>query len=208
MPAPQVQSIEFIAPPADERGEIRVTLEDGSSSVFGIATPQRPALEVGETGFSFSSPRLFVADMNEETIGEAVAKMALDIGGFWLRYYSRARSMAAEGGGTPQKVLMAELAEAQGAKGKATGILNVRLEDGRQFSILAATPQWFEDEFKKAKLRYYWGPCVLFARTLDMALVRSAADTMAQKGDQWLCRYDTPRITLPKVLADFKAKHS
>ena len=37
-------------------------------------------------------------------------------------------------------------------------------------------------------------------------LARQAVSEMAKGGDQRLCRYDTPRMTLPQVLADFKAK--
>lgn len=91
--------------------------------------------------------------------------------------------------------------------GLCSAVVQVSLADGREFSILAATPSWFAEAFAKHGLDYYYGPLVLFVRTMDPGLVRRAVTDMVKAGDQWLCRHDTPRTTLSKVLADFKAKH-
>lgn len=198
--APQVRSIEFTTPPKGESAEILVKLEDGSSSLIGVATPRKPAAELKRGDYAFGAPTLYVDKLDEETIGEAVSVMATDIGGFWLRYYSRARG----GEGKPMKTTLVEMTEKEAGSAAA----QIRLEDGRQFSILTATPAWFEESFKKSKLRYYFGPAVLFVKTLSLPVVKAAADAMARQGDQLLCQYDTPRNTLPKVLADFKAKHA
>lgn len=200
MPAPQISSIEFTSPPKGEKAEIRVHLADGSKSLLAVSTPQRPAADLKKADFAYGPPSLFVASLDEENIGEAVSAMAGDIGGFWLRYYSRDRG----GEGVSQKTTLVELTE----KKDGSAAAQVRLEDGRQFSILTSTPAWFAETFKKSKLRYYFGPAVLFVKSLDLAIVKAAAETMAKQGDQWLCQYDTPRSTLPKVLADFKSKHA
>lgn len=105
------------------------------------------------------------------------------------------------------KPVLVEVTEQEGTPDHCSANVQVRLEDGRQFSILAATPSWFEEAFTKAGLRYYFGPAILFVRRMDLALVTRAAEEMARRGDQWLCSYDTPRTTLPQVLADFKSKH-
>jgi hypothetical protein len=44
-------------------------------------------------------------------------------------------------------------------------------------------------------------------RRLDLALVRKAVKAMVSEGDRWLTLYDTPRTTLPEVLARFKEQH-
>ena len=98
-------------------------------------------------------------------------------------------------------------AEPAGSPGHCSAAVQVSLADGRQFSILAATPSWFAEAFSGAGLGYYFGPLVLFVRTMDLAVVRRAVNEMAKDGDQWLCRHDTPRTTLGKVLSEFKAKH-
>ena len=97
--------------------------------------------------------------------------------------------------------------EPAGSPGHCSAAVQVSLSDGRQFSILAATPSWFAEAFSKAGLEFYFGPLVLFVRTMDLGLVRRAITDMVKGGDQWLCRHDTPRTTLSKVLAEFKAKH-
>jgi len=56
-------------------------------------------------------------------------------------------------------------------------------------------------------LPFYYGPSFLFARKLDQALIRKAVKSMAEEGDRLLCLYDTPRRTLPEVLAEFKSRH-
>lgn len=99
-------------------------------------------------------------------------------------------------------------ADPAGSPGHCSAVVQVSLSDGRQFSILAATPSWFAETFARFGLDFYFGPSVLFVRSMDLGLVRRAVNEMAQYGDQWLCRHDTPRTTLAKVLADFKARHS
>ena len=98
-------------------------------------------------------------------------------------------------------------AEPAGSPGHCSAVVQVSLSDGREFSILAATPSWFAEAFSALGLEYYFGPLVLFVRTMDPGLVRRAITDMVRGGDQWLCRHDTPRTTLGKVLAEFKAKH-
>ena len=87
-------------------------------------------------------------------------------------------------------------------------VTQAMLSDGREFSLLTATPSWFEKAFAEQGLRYYFGPSILFVRRLEPALVKKAVKAMAADGDRWLCLYDTPRTTLPEVLARFKERHS
>lgn len=89
-----------------------------------------------------------------------------------------------------------------------SAIIEVRLKDGRLFSILAATPSWFKEAFAAAGLSFYFGPSILFLREVNSEIARQAVNKMIEQGDAWLCRYDTPRTTLAKVLADFKSGHS
>ena len=213
MPAiPHVRSIEFLSPrPADlssGEAEIRVSLEDGSSSAFGILTPDRVALGMDEGGkdFSFGSPALFLKRLDQDCLGRAVESMAAHMGGFWLRYYN-SKPLAA----TQIKRLRlgcVELSDVEPKKspGHCSAVVQVKLSDERQFSILAATPGWFVEAFGKLGLEFYFGPCVLFLRVMQADRARRAVAEMAKGGDQRLCRYDTPRTTLPGVLADFKAK--
>ena len=102
-----------------------------------------------------------------------------------------------------------EITDAEPAQspGHCSAVVQVSLADGREFSILAATPSWFTEAFDKLGLSYYFGPLILFVRSMDPGLVRRAVTDMVKGGDQWLCRYDTPRLTLTKVLSDFKGKH-
>lgn len=88
-----------------------------------------------------------------------------------------------------------------------SAIVEVRLKDGRLFSILAATPSWFKEAFETSGLRFYFGPSILFLREMNSKTARQAVAKMVEEGDAWLCRYDTPRTTLAKVLTDFKASH-
>ncbi|MDD5656429.1 MAG: hypothetical protein PHF00_04145 [Elusimicrobia bacterium] len=101
-----------------------------------------------------------------------------------------------------------ELADADpaGVPGHCSAVVHVSLSDGRQFSVLAATPGWFAEAFARLGLDCYFGPLVLFVRTMDMSLVRRAVAEMVKSGDQCLCRYDTPRTTLARVLDEFKAR--
>lgn len=98
-------------------------------------------------------------------------------------------------------------AEPAGNPGHCSAVVQVSLADGRQFSILAATPSWFDEIFVRLGLNYYYGPAVLFVRSMELGIVRRAVGEMAEAGDLWLCRHDTPRTTLAKVLGDFQTKH-
>lgn len=205
----RIRSIEFLRRPKGGQAEILVRLEDGGSSTFSVFTPSEPAaaLDAGREGFFFGGPVLFTASLDESSVGEAANAMAADIGGFWLRYYNAPGApKTAAAKKTPSPVIV-ELTELEGKAERCSANVQVHLEDGRQFSILAATAPWFEQAFKKAGLRYYFGPAVLFLRRMNLTLAKKAAQEMARRGDQWFCSYDTPRTTLSRVLADFKAKH-
>ena len=90
----------------------------------------------------------------------------------------------------------------------ACGVVEVYLKDSRQFTLLAATPSWFKAELGRLGLRYYYGPAVLFLRSVDLVSARKAAAAMQAEDEQLLIRYDTPRRTLPDVLDAFRAAHS
>lgn len=105
------------------------------------------------------------------------------------------------------KAVVVELTQLEGPPERCSAAVEVRLEDGRQFSILAATPSWFEAAFAELGLRFYFGPSILFVSKMELPVVRKAVDAMARLGDQLFCRYDTPRTTLRQVLAAFKARH-
>jgi hypothetical protein len=89
----------------------------------------------------------------------------------------------------------------------ASGVIEVYLKDGRQFTLLAATPSWFKAEMGRLGLRFYYGPAVLFLHKLDLAAARKAAKDMLAENEQLLVRYDTPRRTLVDVLSAFRAAH-
>lgn len=89
----------------------------------------------------------------------------------------------------------------------ASGVIEVYLKDGRQFTLLAATPSWFKDELKRLGLKFYYGPAVLFLKKMDLADARKAAKDMMAENEQLLVRYDTPRRTLPDILEAFRAAH-
>ena len=89
----------------------------------------------------------------------------------------------------------------------ACGVIEVFLKDGRQFTLLAATPSWFKAEMKRLGLRFYYGPAVLFLKSLELAAARKAAKDMMAEDEQLLVRYDTPRRTLPDVPAAYRAAH-
>ena len=88
----------------------------------------------------------------------------------------------------------------------ATGVLDVYLSDGREFSLLAATPSWFEDKARKLGIEFYYGHSILFLSALKPDIAKKAAKELA-KDDSLLCQYDTPRTTLPRVLEEFKQRH-
>lgn len=90
----------------------------------------------------------------------------------------------------------------------ACGVIEVYLKDGRQFTLLAATPSWFKAELVRLKLKFYYGPAVLFLKKLDIAAARKVAKDMMAENEQLLVRYDTPRRTLPDILEDFRSAHA
>ena len=57
----------------------------------------------------------------------------------------------------------------------SSGVIEVYLKDGRQFTLLAASPSWFKAELQRLGLKFYYGPAVLFLKKLDMAASRKAA---------------------------------
>lgn len=105
------------------------------------------------------------------------------------------------------KPALVEITDREGKPAHCSANVQIRLADGRQFSVLSATPSWFEEAFRKSGLRFYFGPAVLFVSSMDMPIVTKAAEEMCRRGDQWLCSYDTPRTTLAGVFAEFKTKH-
>lgn len=213
MALPEIHSIELIPPDAQldlDSGEvqIKVNLKDGTSSSFMVTTPDRPGLRIQseKKDASFGPPALFARRLDQETIGEAVAAMAQNMGGFWLRYYNSLEKSP----GVPRPLritsVMTKRDSTRGAL-ECSASIEVHLEDGRLFSILSATPSWFEKTVAKLGFRFYFGPSILFVREMNDALMRETVKEMAGQGDRWLCRYDTPRTTLIKVLDDFKESY-
>lgn len=88
-----------------------------------------------------------------------------------------------------------------------SGVIEVYLKDGRQFTLLAATPSWFKERMGVLGLKFYYGPAVLFLKKLDAAAARKAAKDMMEEDEQLLVRYDTPRRTLTEILSAFHAAH-
>jgi hypothetical protein len=201
MPAPRVLSVKFLDPaPEGGAGEARVqaVLEGGGESTFLAATYDRPAAwtKARKGGFWFSEPVLYVRRLDSASVRAAVDAMAAELGGFWLRYY-RAAAVAA----APAAFGTAALERAAGG----CAVVESVLKDGREFSILAATPAWWREELERRGLGFYFGPLVLFLDKLDAAHARAAAKAMAASDGQLFCRYDTPRKTLPDVLDAFAA---
>lgn len=91
--AARIRSISFITPEPENpdcgAAEVRVDLEDGSSSVFHVVTPSHVGSAMNEAArdWSFGEPALFVKSLRREDLGRAVEKMAAHMSGFWLRYY-------------------------------------------------------------------------------------------------------------------------
>jgi len=104
------------------------------------------------------------------------------------------------------KVVLAEL-DPPARPDSASAVVQVLLSDGREFSLLAATPLWFRRSLDDLGLDFYYGPAVLFLERVELSAAKTAVNEMLRGGDQWLCRYDTPRMTLPKVLSQFKERH-
>lgn len=223
MPAPTIKSVSFLTPaasvkPESGRSDLKVTLADGSLSAFAAATPDQPGIWTGKgQAHFFGNPILFVSRLDPETTRIAIDAMAHEMGGYWLRYYHcrdavPAAPNGAKGKGPKPRTPGLGTASFRDASPHAnpdhcSAVVEAVLKDGREFSILASTPTWFAEAFRKLGLRYYYGPAVLFVRKMDNAIVRKAVREMAERGDTWLCRYDSPRTTLPQVLSDFRARH-
>lgn len=214
MPAARVSSIEFLSPAsakaAGENAGVQVRLEDGSLSAFLVATPGRPALGMkkGKKDYAFGAPMLFVKSLDQEAVGEAVVAMAERMSGYWLRYYNSSSRQGAKA--KALQIVSAAVTEAYPPRKseEACGVVQARIADGREFSLLTATPSWFERSFENLGLRYYFGPSILFVKKLDLEIVRRAVKAMAADGDRWLCLYDTPRTTLPEILAQFEERQT
>ena len=98
-----------------------------------------------------------------------------------------------------------ELTQLEGQPERCSAAVEVRLADGRSFD-LGRDPSWFEAAFK-ARPALLLRPLDTLRLRMELPVVRKAVDAMARLGDQWFCRYDTPRTTLRQVLAAFKARH-
>jgi hypothetical protein len=203
MPAPKVAFIDFLdsierVDPASGEVRVRVGLEGGTESAFRAATFDRPQAWMDDHKLDhwFAEPVLYVKTLDEKTIKTAVHAMAAELGGYWLRYYRTAP-------GSPSKigVGMAAVDRVQGG----TGVAEAVLKDGREFSILSCTPQWWKAELEKRGLSFYFGPMVLFMKKIDAPHAKRAVKRMADVDELLFCRYDTPRKTLPEILDAFQA---
>lgn len=205
MPGPQVAFVDFLdalerVDPSSGEARVRVGLDGGRESSFLVATYDRPAAWMKEEkrGHWFAEPVLYVRRLDEKTVRAAVAAMAVDLGGYWLRYYRAAP-------GQPSKIGVGTAAVDRVEGG--CGVVEAVLKDGREFSILSATPKWWRAELEKRGLEYYFGPMVLFVDKIDAAHAKKASKLMAETDEQLFCRYDTPRKTLPQVLDEFSGLH-
>lgn len=203
MPAPKVAFVDFLdslerADPASGEIRVRVGLEGGKESSFRAATFDRPAawMKAEKRDHWFAEPVLYVKRLDEATVRKAVDAMAAELGGYWLRYYRAAP-------GAPSKIGVGTAGVDRVDGG--TGVVETVLKDGREFSILSATPEWWQAELERRGVDYYFGPMVLFVKKLDAAHAKRAAKRMAETDELLFCRYDTPRKTLPEVLDAFSA---
>ncbi len=215
MPVASVSAVEIGEPADSPRGRtpVRVRFDDGRESSFEAAAAAQPAEWIKAKGWSFGPPTLYVAGLERPAIEAAVAAMAQDMGGYWLRYYNtpaQAAKPEKKGAKTALKVASAQVTETYPPRKVSSGcaVAQVYLSDGREFSVLTATPVWFEKTFAELGLAYYFGPSILFTRSLEQALVRKAVKAMEPEGERLLCIHDTPRTTLPEVLAQFKSRHA
>lgn len=205
MPAPRVAFVDFLdslerLDPASGQARVRVGLEGGRESAFLAATFDRPEawMREGKRDHWFAEPVLYVKRLDEATVHAAVSAMAADLGGYWLRYYRAAPRQ-------PSKIGVGTAAVDRVASG--CGVVEAVLKDGREFSILAATPAWWHEELARRGFRFYFGPMVLFVKKIDAAHAKHASKDMAETDEQLFCRYDTPRKTLPEVLDAFLSAH-
>jgi hypothetical protein len=94
---PRIRHIEFLSAPPEnpESGgaDVRVHLEDGSASSFGVLTPNCVGHRMNEAGqdFCYGAPALFVKRLDQAGLAKAAEAMAADMSGFWLRYYNSTR---------------------------------------------------------------------------------------------------------------------
>lgn len=205
MAAPRIAFVDFLdsldrKDPASGEARVRAGLEGGRESTFLAATFDRPAvwMKARRLDHWFDEPVLYVRRLDEETVRAAVAAMAADLGGYWLRYYRAAP-------GAPSKIGLGMSAVDRVEDG--CGVVEAVLKDGREFSILSATPAWWRAELERRGLRFYFGPMVLFVTKIDAAHAKRASRRMAEIDEQLFCRYDTPRKTLPEVLDAFQVLH-
>ena len=205
MNAPRVAFVDFLdalerADPASGEARVRVGLEGGRESAFLAATFDRPAAWMKERKLDhwFAEPVLYVRRLDAPTVRAAVDAMAADLGGYWLRYYRAAP-------GRPSTVGLGTAATDRVDGG--CGVVEAVLKDGREFSILASTPDWWRMEMERRTVSFYFGPMVLFVRTIDASHAKRAAKRMAETDEQLFCRYDTPRKTLAEVLDAFQSAH-
>ena len=205
MPAPQVAFVDFLDAlerlnPDSGEARVRIGLQGGRESSFLVATFDRPEawMKQGKAGHWFAEPVLYVRRLDETTVRAAVNAMAVDLGGYWLRYYRSAP-------GRPSKIGVGAVAVDRVEGG--CGVVEAVLKDGREFSILSATPSWWRAELERRELSFYFGPMVLFVTNLDAAHAKRASKLMAEADEQLFCRYDTPRKTLPQVFDAFQALH-
>ncbi len=197
----ELQSLHIDAP-QDGRTALDATLSNGKQYRLWAATPDAASLWVKESGLHWGVPHLYVRTLEDDVLRGAVMAMASDLSGYWLSYCARAARERPAETPAPVKVPLVELKDKDGG----AAVVHATLGDGREFSMLACTPGWFERAFEEAELPYYWGPSFLFLGKLEKALAKRAAEEMGKKGDRWLCLYDTPRTTPAKVLADFKTR--
>lgn len=184
-------------------GTATVSLDDGTQASFPVAAASRPAAWA-EGGFHFGPPTLFVRDLSAAGVKAAAAAMASCMGGFWLRYYKTRPDIPR----SPLKVASLSLDRKEPPKdaARASAVAEATIADGRLFSILCATPARFEALLDEHALPFYFGPCILFVREMKLPLVKQAVAAMAEDSDRWLCRYDTPRTTLPEVFSSFSGR--
>ncbi len=210
MPAPKVASVDF-APPADVSSgdcELPVAFEGGGGSTFKVATFDRAEawMASAKSKAWWSEPVLFVASLDRKTVRAAVDAMAIEMGGYWLRYYDHRRTPVTPASSAVGHIELVHRSDPT-RPAHSSGVIEVYLKDGRQFTVLAATPSWFKGELRRLGLPFYYGPAVLFLKKMDPASARKAAKEMLAEDEQLLVRYDTPRRTLLEVLSAFRAAH-
>ena len=94
---PRIRQIELLSAPPENLdsggGDMRVHLEDGSASSFGVLTPSHVGHRMNDAGqdFSYGAPALFVKRLDPEGLAKAAEAMAAEMSGFWLRYYNSTR---------------------------------------------------------------------------------------------------------------------